>query len=182
MVMLPDPGNCSASLNFQTYFFLHKIWGLGVWKTYVLWQRQWMFNDTSGHGICTNYVSLQCQKCTWEESLIQTFRTALCLQWRSVASSVAKKKWWAPQHKQILYFAQPRPAHSSSVCFYLQLKESYLQLPNHFFTSSEMFSFPHIEFVAGCLRHNSIFCLGCQTSGSQLSRQMTSIYSQSLHV
>lgn len=58
-----------------------------------------------------------------------------------------------PGIRQILYLAQPRPVHSSSVCFYLQLL-------HHFFTSSEMFSFLHTEFVAGCLRHNSIFCLG----------------------
>lgn len=51
-----------------------------------------MFNDSAGHGTCINYVSLKCQKCMWEGSLIQTFRAALCLEWRSVAASSQKGK------------------------------------------------------------------------------------------
>jgi len=67
-----------------------------------------MFNDTSGHGTCTNYVPLKCQKCTWEGSLIQTFRAALCLEQRSVAASSQKgKTMGTPGIEQICTLQNP---------------------------------------------------------------------------
>lgn len=68
-----------------------------------------MFNDTSGHGTCTNYVPLKCQKCMWEGSLIQTFRAALCLEWSSAASSTQKTSDGHPGIQLILSFAQAWP-------------------------------------------------------------------------
>lgn len=118
-----------------------------------------MFNDTSGHGTCTNYVLLKCQKCMWEGSLIQTFRAALCLERSSVASSSQKGK------------VMGTPGIQASACFLFLGVCFNLQLPYHFFMSSDTSSFSTQNLWLGGKGLTSSYVWDFQTPGSQLSRQ-----------
>lgn len=127
-----------------------------------------MFNDTSGHGTCTNYAPLKCQKCMWEGSLIQTFRAALCLEWSSAASSTQKTSDGHPWHTANSVLCTSL----ASACF-LFLRVCFdLQLPHHFCMSSGISSFSTQNLWPSDKGTTSSFVWGFRASGSQLSREM----------
>lgn len=99
-----------------------------------------MFSDSSGHGTCTSYVPLKCQKCTWEGSLVQTFRAALCLVQTSVAASSQKGK------------AMGTPGIQASACFFFLRVCFNLQRLYRFLPVLRYVLFLHTEFVAGWLK------------------------------